>query len=112
MARLNVAWHTSRMAERAQQILNYKRENNPHAVGPLYDDQRRAFGLTKVGWLNLILLQWFGWRLFADCDRTDRGHLIVGWSVCRAWPLAAWRLDYQIVSVAWAVLVLLAVAVL
>lgn len=34
----------------------------------LYDDQRRVFGLTKIGWINILVLQWFGLRLAAECE--------------------------------------------
>lgn len=68
---------------------------------PLYDAQRRFLGLTKIGWLNLLVMQWFGTRLHAEVDRTERGDEIVCWGVRWALPLRWWRLDYRIASVAW-----------
>lgn len=94
------------------ELINLEHENDPSSVGPLYDMQRRVLGLTKVGWLNLLVLQWLGMRLAANCDLTDRGHVIVGWSVRPTWPLAHWRADYRIAGAAWAALVAIAVVLL
>jgi hypothetical protein len=64
-----------------------------------HDDRRRLFGLTWIGWLNLLGLQWVGLRLAAVVAPPDDTH--VGWAVCGRLPVSGWRWPYKAVSVAW-----------
>ncbi len=50
-------------------------------LGPL----RRFRGMTWVGWLNTIVLQWTGVRLVY---RVEENNTISGWGYVLAWPLA------------------------
>lgn len=72
-----------------------------------HDSRRRLFGLTWIGWTNLLLLQWFGLRLAAVVEPPDDTH--VGYTVKRWWPLAGWRTEYKLASVLWVSSVLLVV---
>lgn len=64
-----------------------------------HDDRRRVFGLTWIGWANLLALQWIGLRLAAVVEPPDDTH--VGYTAKRYWPLAGWRMPYKIASIAW-----------
>lgn len=72
-----------------------------------HDDRRRVFGLTWIGWANLLGLQWIGLRLAAVVEPPDDTH--AGYTFKRRWPLAGWRPEYKIASVAWPSSVLLLV---
>lgn len=64
--------------------------------------ERKFLGLTWVGWLNFVVLQWFGIRyalIVTSEDTTvylpDR-EIVVGWGLCRCPPLTNWsRLGQQ-----------------
>lgn len=67
-----------------------------------YEDQRRLLGLTWIGWINVLLFQWLGFRLAATVQ--GRHDTIVGYCVRWRLPLHVWRWPYQVLSVLWAVL--------
>lgn len=73
-----------------------------------YDDRRRLLGLTWIGWLNLIALQWVGLRLAAVVEPPD--DVQTGWTVKRWWPLEGWRGVYKVASVGVAVAMVVLVA--
>jgi hypothetical protein len=53
----------------------------PEHMGPL----RRWRGLTWVGWLNTLVLQFLGVRL---TYHVEKDNTISGWGFCFAWPFA------------------------
>lgn len=62
-----------------------------------HDDRRRMLGLTWIGWLNLVILQWTGHRLAAKVDEHEEH---VGFAIRRWWPLSGWLGPYRSASVA------------
>lgn len=72
----------------------------------------RLLGLTWLGWLNLVLLQWMCLALEAVVDGPpdDASHdTISGWRVVTTLPLVRWRTRYKALGVAWLVVVVLIV---
>jgi len=54
--------------------------------------RRRFLGLSWLGWLNFLLLQWFFLRAFVQIAKTDpnEGSEVNAFGLLWAWPLTRW----------------------
>lgn len=61
-----------------------------------YAGRKKFFGHTWLGWLNIIVLQWFCIRLAQSIDMTtqDRKWFILKWIV----PTTGWNSDYKFIG--------------
>lgn len=71
---------------------------DPQGAPPRWYD-----GMTWVGWVNFIVLQWFGLRLTRilaghkdEPGGTQAAARTIGWATTRwVWPLTGWWSDYR-----------------